>query len=184
MIHFIRKCCLISLLSVSSILPAAEYSASFKNTDIQEFINTVSRNLHKTIIVDPTVKGMVNVRSYDILNDDQYYQFFLSTLDVYGYAVIPMQNGILKVVKAASAKTSAIPVADDYHAGTGDEVVTRVVSVKNVSVRELAPLLRQLNDNAGAGNVVHYEPSNVLLLTGRAARITSYNVCYTKLLRN
>ncbi len=169
MIHFIRKCCLISLLSVSSILPAAEYSASFKNTDIQEFINTVSRNLHKTIIVDPTVKGMVNVRSYDILNDDQYYQFFLSTLDVYGYAVISMQNGILKVVKAASAKTSAIPVADDYHAGTGDEVVTRVVSVKNVSVRELAPLLRQLNDNAGAGNVVHYEPSNVLLLTGRAA---------------
>ncbi|MCP3290632.1 GspD family T2SS secretin variant ExeD, partial [Aeromonas hydrophila] len=33
----------------------------------------------------------------------------------------------------------------------------------------LAPLLRQLNDNAGGGNVVHYDPSNVLLITGRAA---------------
>ena len=30
-------------------------------------------------------------------------------------------------------------------------------------------MLRQLNDNAGGGNVVHYEPSNVLLITGRAA---------------
>jgi len=48
-------------------------------------------------------------------------------------------------------------------------MVTRVVPVRNVSVRELSPLLRQLNDNAGGGNVVHYEPSNVLMLTGRAA---------------
>ena len=31
------------------------------------------------------------------------------------------------------------------------------------------PLLRQLSDNAGGGGVVHYEPSNVLLITGRAA---------------
>ncbi len=39
----------------------------------------------------------------------------------------------------------------------------------NVSVRELSPLLRQLNDNAGAGNVVHYDPANIILITGRAA---------------
>jgi general secretion pathway protein D len=160
--------CFYAVLSGPSII-AAEYSASFKGTDIQEFINTVGKNLNKTIIVDPTVRGNVNVRSYDLLNDEQYYQFFLSVLDVYGFAVVPMPSGVLKVVKAANAKTSAIPVADDLTSGSGDEVVTRVVPVRNVSVRDLAPLLRQLNDNAGVGNVVHYEPSNVLLLTGRAA---------------
>ncbi|KAL8181361.1 UNVERIFIED_CONTAM: hypothetical protein K2H54_000275 [Gekko kuhli] len=77
----------------------------------------------------------INVRSYDLLNEDQYYQFFLSVLDVYGFAVVPMDNGVLKVVRSKDAKTSAIP----------------------------------LNDNAGGGNVVHYDPSNVLLITGRAA---------------
>ena len=41
--------------------------------------------------------------------------------------------------------------------------------MRNVSVRELSPLLRQLNDNAGAGNVVHYDPANIILITGRAA---------------
>ncbi|EKN4146628.1 type II secretion system secretin GspD [Yersinia enterocolitica] len=150
---------------------AANYSASFKNTDIQEFINTVSKNLNKTIIIDPSIKAMINVRSYDVLNEEQYYQFFLSVLDVYGFAVIPMPNGLLKVVKAVTAKTGAIPVKDELNTGVGDEVVTRIVPVHNVSVRELAPLLRQLNDNAGAGNVIHYEQSNVLLLTGRAAVI-------------
>ncbi len=147
---------------------AAEFSASFKNTDIQEFINTVGRNLNKTIIVDPAVRGKINVRSYDLLNEEQYYQFFLSVLDVYGFAVVPMDSGVVKVVRSNTAKTSGVPVVDDAKPGSGDEMVTRVVPVRNVSVRELAPLLRQLNDNAGGGNVVHYEPSNVLLITGRA----------------
>ncbi|MGL6556184.1 GspD family T2SS secretin variant ExeD [Aeromonas dhakensis] len=148
---------------------ATEYSASFKNADIEEFINTVGKNLNKTIIIEPSVRGKINVRSYDLLNEDQYYQFFLSVLDVYGFAVVPMDNGVLKVVRSKDAKTSAIPVVDESNPGSGDEMVTRVVPVRNVSVRELAPLLRQLNDNAGGGNVVHYDPSNVLLITGRAA---------------
>ncbi|WP_270826771.1 GspD family T2SS secretin variant ExeD [Aeromonas sp. Y318-1] len=148
---------------------ATEYAASFKNADIEEFINTVGKNLNKTIIIEPSVRGKINVRSYDLLNEDQYYQFFLSVLDVYGFAVVPMDNGVLKVVRSKDAKTSAIPVVDESNPGSGDEMVTRVVPVRNVSVRELAPLLRQLNDNAGGGNVVHYDPSNVLLITGRAA---------------
>lgn len=111
------------------------------------------------------------MRSYDRLNDEQYYQFFLSVLDVYGFAVVDMKNGVLKVVRAKDAKTAAVPLASDAQPGKGDEVVARVVSVNNVPARDLVPLLRQLNDNAGVGSVVHYEPSNVLLMTGRAGVI-------------
>lgn len=148
---------------------AAEFSASFKGTDIQEFVEIVGRNLEKTIIVDPAVRGKVNVRSYDVLNEEQYYQFFVSVLSVYGFAVIEMENDLLKVVPDKDAKQAAIPVVGDNEKITGDLVITRVVSVKNVSVRELSPLLRQLIDNAGAGNVVHYDPANVIMITGQAA---------------
>ncbi|MDP2556389.1 type II secretion system secretin GspD [Photobacterium damselae subsp. piscicida] len=156
-----------SLLCGSAV--ASEYSASFKGTDIQEFINVVGRNLHKTIIVDPSVRGQVNVRSYDLLNEKQYYSFFLNVLEVYGYAVVTMPDGVIKVIRSKDAKTSAIPVIGFDSKTYGDEVVTRVIAVKNVSVRELSPLLRQLNDNAGAGNVVHYDPANIIMITGRAA---------------
>lgn len=92
-----------ALLILTPLLfpPAAaeEFSASFKGTDIQEFINTVSKNLNKTVIIDPSVRGTITVRSYDMLNEEQYYQFFLSVLDVYGFAVINMNNGVLKVVR-------------------------------------------------------------------------------------
>ena len=148
---------------------AAEFSASFKGTNIQEFIEIVGRNLEKTIIVDPSVRGTINVRSYNTLDDEQYYQFFLNVLEVYGFAVVEMENGIIKVVRDKDAKTSPVPVVGEGDNVVGDEVVTRVIAVKNVSVRELSPLLRQLINNAGAGNVVHYDPANVIMITGRAA---------------
>ncbi len=146
-----------------------QYAANFKGTDIQEFINIVGKNLNKTIIVDPTVRGKINVRSYDLLNDEQYYQFFLNVLQVYGYAVVEMENRVIKVIKDKDAKTAAIRVADDSKPGLGDEMVTRIVALYNTEAKQLAPLLRQLNDNAGGGNVVNYDPSNVLMISGRAA---------------
>lgn len=146
-----------------------QYSPNFKGTDINEFINIVGMNLKKTIIVDPQVRGRINVRSYEMLNEEQYYQFFLNVLEVYSFAVVEMESGILKVVRNKDAKTSNIPVVGDDDPGYGDEMVTRVVQVRNVSVRELAPLLRQFSNQAGGGHVVNYDPSNVIMMTGPAA---------------
>lgn len=156
-------------LLVSIPVMAADYSANFKQTDITEFINTVGRNLHKTIIVDPSIHGQVNVRSYNMLNEKQYYQFFLNVLEVYGLATVDMPDGVVKVVPAQTAKASAIPLASAKHPGQGDEMVTRIVPVSNVSVKELTPILRQLSDASGSSNVIHYAPSNVMMITGRAA---------------
>ncbi|WP_428611355.1 type II secretion system secretin GspD [Shewanella sp.] len=170
----IRRNLIASVVMGASLLApqlawSEQYAANFKGTDIQEFINIVGKNLNRTIIVDPTVRGKINVRSYDLLNDEQYYQFFLNVLQVYGYAVVEMDNNIIKVIKDKDAKTSAIRVADDQAPGLGDEMVTRIVALYNTEAKQLAPLLRQLNDNAGGGNVVNYDPSNVLMISGRAA---------------
>ncbi|NRA61279.1 MAG: hypothetical protein HRU25_10310 [Psychrobium sp.] len=150
---------------------ASQYSANFKGTDINEFIATVGRALHKTMIIEPNVRGKINIRSYDTLNEEQYYQFFLSVLEVYGYAVIEMDNNILKIIKDKNAKSSAIPVIGADETGQGDEVVTRIVPVYNVPVRDLTPILRQINDNSGAGNIVAHDASNVIMITGRASKV-------------
>ncbi|MEY8199547.1 MAG: type II secretion system secretin GspD [Colwellia sp.] len=150
---------------------AAQYSPNFKGTEITEFVNIVGKNLKKTMIVDPNVRGKINVRSYDLLSEQQYYQFFLNVLEVYGYAAVEMDNNIVKIIRNKDAKTAAIPVVGDKSNIMGDEMVTRVVEVKNVTVRELVPLLRQLSDQAGGGNVVNYDPANVIMLTGTASTV-------------
>lgn len=150
---------------------AAQYSPNFKGTEITEFVNIVGKNLKKTMIVDPNVRGKINVRSYDLLTEKQYYQFFLNVLEVYGYAAVEMDNNIVKIIRNKDAKTAAIPVIGSESNILGDEMVTRVVEVKNVTVRELVPLLRQLSDQAGGGNVVNYDPANVIMLTGTASTV-------------
>lgn len=150
---------------------ADEYAASFKNTDINEFIQVVGRNLGKTIIIDPNVRGKIDVRSYDVMNEQQYYQFFLNVLEVYGFAVVEMDSGVLKVIRDKDAQHAPLPVVAGEQQQRGDMMITRVVPVENVSVRELAPLLRQLNDQTGGGMVVSYDPSNVIMMTGRAETI-------------
>ena len=156
-------------LTAPTTVQATQISANFKNTEITEFINTVGKNLQKTMIVDPNVRGKVNVRSYDLLTEEQYYQFFLNVLEVYGFAAVQMDNNVIKIIREKNAKTSAIPVVGDNDTHSGDEMVTRIVEVKNVTVRELVPLLRQLSDQAGSGNVTNYDPANVIMLTGSAA---------------
>jgi general secretion pathway protein D len=153
----------------SAYTSAAKYSPNFKDTEIAEFINIVGKNLNKTMIVDPNVRGKVNLRTQDELTEQQYYQVFLNVLEVSGYAAVEMDNNVVKVIRNKDAKTSSIPVVGDENPGMGDEMVTRVVEVKNVTVRELTPLLRQLSDQAGGGNVVDYSPANVIMLTGTAA---------------
>jgi general secretion pathway protein D len=157
-----------AFFAISSLVAAADYSPNFKNTEISEFINIVGKNLKKTIIVDPNVRGKITVRSYDLLNEEQYYQFFLNVLQVYGYSAVTMSSGVIKVIRSKDAKSANIPVVEGSPFD-GDEMITRVMPVYNVPVRELAPLLRQLNDTAGGGNVVSHDASNVMMLTGRAA---------------
>jgi len=156
------------LMAGSFVAQSADYQPNFKNTEITEFINIVGKNLKRTIIVDPNVRGKISVRSFDMLNEEQYYQFFLNVLEVYDFAVVEMPNGILKVKRSKDAKSSNIPVVDS-EGFDGDEMITRVIPVYNVPVRELAPILRQLNDQTGGGNVVAHDPSNVMMITGRAA---------------
>lgn len=167
------SCCLLAAL----LMPCAghaeneQYGANFNNADIRQFVEIVGQHLGKTILIDPSVQGTISVRSNDTFSQQEYYQFFLSILDLYGYSVITLDNGFLKVVRSANVKTSPGMIADSSRPGVGDELVTRIVPLENVPARDLAPLLRQMMDAGSVGNVVHYEPSNVLILTGRASTI-------------
>ncbi|MCX8962478.1 type II secretion system protein GspD [Erwinia psidii] len=156
------------LTGMSGSAIAEGLSANFKNTDIHEFINTVSANLNKTIIIDPSVQGAISVRSYEQMDNEQYYQFFLSVLSVYGYAVVTTPNGALKVLPERNAKSAGIRLLRSGEIPESDEIIVRITPLRNISGRELAPLLRQLN-NAAEGSIIYYDPANVILMTGRAS---------------
>ncbi|MGO3299929.1 MAG: type II secretion system secretin GspD, partial [Pseudoalteromonas sp.] len=157
--------------SLSLSVSAVEYAANFKGTDINEFVNIVGKNLNKTVIIDPNVRGKVNVRSYELMDEKLYYQFFLNVLEVYGYSAVEMDNGIIKIEKSSDAKKSNVPLVTEGDQVGGDVMITRVVRVKNVSVQELGPLVRQFSDQKDGGHVANFNAANVMMLTGHAASV-------------
>ncbi len=154
--------------ALSSTAIAQGYSASFNKANITEFIDTVSITLGRTILIDPSVKGSVTIRTHNELTEEQYYQLFLSVLELHGYTIIPLKNDLLKVVKNKKSKETIFPLTNPENQ-PGDSMVTWVVAVNNVPTRELAPLLRQMNANYGT--VVNFNPSNILIITGRASNV-------------
>lgn len=149
----------------------ADYTANFNGADIQTFVNIVGQNMGKTILIDPDVKASISVRSVDTFNKEEYYQFFLSVLDLYGFSLITLDNGLLKVVRSETVKNLPGKLTSNTQPGKGDELVTRIVSLENVPARSLSPLLRQMLDGGNVGNVSHYEPSNALVITGKASTV-------------
>lgn len=161
------------LLLATASAPAmpADYTANFNGADIKTFVDIVGQNIGKTILLAPDVSATISVRSTDSFTEEEYYQFFLSVLDLYGFSLVTLDNGILKVVRSDKIKMVPGRLSSDAQPGKGDELITRVVSLNNVPARALAPLLRQMLDASNNGNVVHYEASNVLILTGKAATV-------------
>ncbi len=160
---------------------SANFSVSFKDVDIKEFINSVSKSINKTIIIDPTVQGLISIRSYETLDKDTYYQLFLNVLDVYGYAAIEMPHNVLKVISSKRAKGVVAPLPKEGVTFDGDELINRVIPLRYISAKKITPLLRQLNDNTESGSIINYDPSNILLITGRAAVVNRLHSIVTDL---
>lgn len=144
------------------------FTFSLVDADISAVISTVADLTGKNFIVDPRVKGKVTVISHDRMTPDQIYQVFLSLLEVHGFAAVPAGK-VIKIVPNSQAKQDAMPVASSRNPGRGDEIVTRVIEIENVVAAQLVPILRPLVPQQG--HLVAYAPSNVLIISDRAANI-------------
>ena len=173
--HWLRTFCLAIGLSLGVSLTsqsvfAAKATLNLKDTDIQVFIESVSRITGKTFIIDPRVKNKkVTVISQHEMNEDEIFALFLSVLNVHQFSAVE-NNGVYKIEQLQAAKQDAVPV---YEEGgkqyQGDQLVTRVIKVDNVDVGQLVPLLRTLISTQG--HMAQYKPTNVMVIHDTAANL-------------
>lgn len=138
---------------------------NLKDASIRTLIETVSEATGKNFVIDPRVKAKVTVVSSKPLDRDELYQVFLSILQVHGYSAVPV-GGVIKIVPDVNAKQGPVMVSGR---GVGDQLVTRVLQVQNVPAAQMVPILRPLVPQQG--HLAAYAPSNVLVISDRAANI-------------
>ncbi|UTW44233.1 type II secretion system secretin GspD [bacterium SCSIO 12696] len=138
------------------------------NADVVDLIRWAQGVTQKNIILHPNVKGRVTVLAGDSMTREEAYRVFLSVLEVHGLAVIDSGDS-LKVIPVAGAKTSSLPMSPDGQPLKGEELVVKVIKVKNISANNLLNLLRPLIPQSGY--VAAYPQTNMLIVAERANKI-------------
>lgn len=141
------------------------YEVNFVDTELGEFIDSVSRITGTTFIVDPRVKGKVTVRSVDLHDADAIYDIFLAQLRAQGYATVDLPNGSVKIVPDQAARLEPVPVEAGGQQGEGsDSVATRVFSVRNAASEQVLGILKPLIDPR-VGVITPYPAAHQLVVT-------------------
>src|SRR5260370_34982649 len=97
----------------------------------------------KNFTTDPRANAKVPMLSASPMAPAAFYEAFLSVLQVYGYVAVPAGK-VIKIIPNTDARQ--VP-ANDLPTGvsaTSDEIVTQIITMKNISAAQLVPLLRPL----------------------------------------
>lgn len=173
----ITRYCLAGLLTLSLSLAWAEepevfaddgtplYEVNFVDTELGEFIDSVSRITGTTFIVDPRVQGKVTVRTVDRHDADAIYDIFLAQLRAQGFATVDLPNGSVKIVPDQAARLEPVPVERPGKKSEGsDGVATRVFNVRNAASEQMLNILKPLIDPR-VGVITPYPAANLLVIT-------------------
>jgi general secretion pathway protein D len=131
---------------------------NFVNADIEGVVKAVSEITGKNFVLDPRVKGTVNIVSARPIARALVYEVFLSALRLQGYAAVE-DRGLVQIGPEADAK---------LHPGRG-QVQTQVFTLKYESAAQLAPVLRPLIPPASA--ITAYPGNNSLVITDYAGNL-------------
>lgn len=143
------------LLSLTLLLAAAliligpahaeedKVTLNFVNADIDTVVKAVAQITGKNFVVDPRVKGTVNVVSSKPVPQSLAYHFLLSALRMQGFAAVE-NNGVVRIVPEADAKTHGSQAIKGGGGPSGDQMLTKVFPLRYESANLLVPILRPL----------------------------------------
>lgn len=143
---------------------------NFVNADIEGVVKAVSEITGKNFVLDPRVKGTINIVSAKPMSRSMVYEVFLSAMRLQGFTAVE-ERGRVAIVPEVDAKLrqSQVTGPQDKPRGGGDTIQTRVFKLQHESATQLVPVLRPL---IAANNTINaYQQNNTLVITDYASNL-------------
>ncbi|SCY41488.1 type II secretion system secretin GspD [Nitrosospira sp. Nsp13] len=143
---------------------------NFVNAEIEGVVKAVSEISRKNFMLDPRVKGTINIVSAKPMPRSLVYDVFLSALRLHGYAAIE-DYGVIKIVPESDAKLYQTPTLgpNDKRPAAGDRIQTQVFTLEHESAIQMVPVLRPLI--APNNSITANQNSNTLIITDYASNL-------------
>ncbi|QNM98366.1 type II secretion system secretin GspD [Chitinimonas koreensis] len=145
---------------------------NFVNSDIESTVKAVGLITGKNFVLDPRVKGTVNIVSSSPVARGEVYEILLSALRLQGFAVVETAGAVRVVPEADAKQNYGLTVNRKLGVG-GDRIITQVYPLKHESAAQLVPILRPLI--TPNNSIAAYPGSNVLVITDYADNVRRLN---------
>ena len=115
---------------------------NFVNADIEAVAAAIGKMTNRNFVIDPRVRGTINIVSARPVPSSAVYGIFLSALRLQGFTAVE-SGGLTKILPEADAKLHAGPVGS-RGAASGNQLQTQVYTLKYTSAAQLMAVLRPI----------------------------------------
>ncbi|GAB2887291.1 type II secretion system secretin GspD [Uliginosibacterium flavum] len=146
---------------------------NFVNSDLDATLKAVTLITGKNFVIDPKLKGTVNIVSSQPVDRNQVLPIVQTALRQQGITLI--DNGtVIKVLAEADARQNGgTVVLGKGTVGSGDKFVTQIYPLRYESATQLAQVLRPLLGNNSI--IAAYQAGNVLIISDYAENLSRIN---------
>lgn len=144
---------------------------NFVNADLEATVRAIGQYTGRQFVIDPRVKGTINLVTERPVTKQQAYEQLLSALRLQGFTIVESPGGIARILPEADAKLQGgrVVTPQETTAPRGDQVVTQVFELQYESATNLVPVLRPLI--APNNTISAYPANNTLVITDYAENL-------------
>ena len=147
------------------------FFVKFNNADIYEVIHTLGRTAGINYLIDPRVRGVVNVHTQGVVRKDGALDLLFAILRVNGATAI-REGETYHIVPMAEAKMEPLLPAfpgDNAAKAAANQVIMRAFPLQYIAVTEMGKVIKPFL--SAGGEAVEVARANILLVIDTAANL-------------
>ncbi len=151
--------------------PGQAVVLNFDNADLYEVIRVIGEVLRINYIIDPRVKGVVNIHTSGSISSEDAFPIFQTILRLNGATAVK-KEGVYEILPFSDAKKSSpliSPIREPGKQASEEKYTIQIVSIKYIPVGEVSKMIKPfLSDGA---DIVEYPPSNIIIIGDIASNV-------------
>ena len=147
------------------------FFVKFNNADIYEVIHTLGRTAGINYLIDPRVRGVVNVHTQGVVRKDGALDLLFAILRVNGATAVK-EGDTYHIIPMTEAKTEPLlPTfpGDNAAKASSNQVIMRAFPLQYIAVAEMAKVIKPFLSTGG--EAIEVARANILLVTDTAANL-------------
>ncbi|MBI5968778.1 MAG: type II secretion system secretin GspD [Deltaproteobacteria bacterium] len=149
----------------------SRFVLNFDNADLYEVIRVVAEMMKINYLIDPRVKGVVNIHTSGQITTDDIFPIFQSILKLNGATAV--QKGVIyEIVPFGDAKKLYAPPSISLEPGKippEERYTIQIIPLKYIPVGEVSKMIKPfLSDGA---DIVEHPPHNILIIGDVASNV-------------